>query len=197
MAVLAEAFKEERLSGISISLVVCDRPGAPVLGNARNLGLPCCFIDPAKYKLKSSYESEILHQLDRHRIDLVVLTGYMRIVGPKLLEVWKGRMINLHPSLLPDFPGKDGIGDAYRAGVSVTGVTVHFVDEGVDTGPVIAHRKVKVESDESQKSLEKKIHRAEYLILPETIRMIEKEGIRNVWFNVAKACKHAEKMKST
>ena len=101
----------------------------------------------------------------------------MRIIGPTLLQVWQGRMINLHPSLLPDFPGKDGIGDAFRAGVQETGVTVHFVDAGVDAGPVIAQKRVSIETGESLESLEEKIHLLEHELLPQTIQRISREGL--------------------
>ena len=181
MVALAEAARDGQLPGVSIGLVVCDRPGAPVLDHAQRLGLSSFALDPADCENKRAYESEILLQLELHRIDLAVLAGYMRIVGPTLLEVWQGRMINLHPSLLPDFPGKDGIGDAFRAGVSETGVTVHFVDAGVDTGPIIAQRTVKLGPNESLHSLEEKIHLVQHQLLPETIQCLAEEGIKKFW----------------
>ena len=181
MVALAEAARDGQLSGVSIGLVVCDRPGAPVLDHAQRLDLSSFALDPSDCENERAYESEILLQLELHRIDLAVLAGYMRIAGPTLLEVWQGRMINLHPSLLPDFPGKDGIGDAFRAGVSETGVTVHFVDAGVDTGPIIAQRTVKLGPNESLHSLEERIHRVEHQLLPETIQRLAEKKIKKVF----------------
>ena len=114
---------------------------------------------------------------------MVVLAGFMRIIGPTLLKVWEGRMINLHPSLLPEFPGKDGIGDAFRAGVRETGVTVHFVDAGVDTGPIIAQERLMIDPAETLDSLEEKIHLLEHKILPQTILRICQEGLPAAWEN--------------
>ena len=133
MLAIANAIEEGRLPGVSIDLVVCDKPSAPVLKKAQELKLNTFVFEANKFRNKPDYESEILKQLGQFRIQMVILAGFMRIIGPTLLKVWEGRMINLHPSLLPEFPGKDGIGDAFRAGVRETGVTVHFVDAGVDT----------------------------------------------------------------
>ena len=177
MLAIARAIEEGKLPGVRISLVVCDKPSAPVLEHARKMKLSTFTFESKNFSTKKDYESEILRQLERYRADLVVLAGFMRIIGPTLLQVWQGRMINLHPSLLPDFPGKDGIGDAFRAGVQETGVTVHFVDSGVDTGPVIAQKRVSIEPGESLESLEEKIHLLEHELLPQTIQRISREGL--------------------
>src|SRR5690606_15444032 len=99
---------------------------------------------------------------------------YMRIVGPTLLGAYEGRIVNIHPSLLPDFPGKDAIGDAFRAGVGKTGVTVHYIDEGIDTGPIIAQEEVVVEADDTLETLAQKIHAVEHELYPRVIREIVK-----------------------
>ena len=177
MLAIARAIEEGKLPGASISLVVCDKPSAPVLEHARKMKLSTFTFESKNFSTKKDYESEILRQLEKYRIDLIILAGFMRIIGPTLLQVWQGRMINLHPSLLPDFPGKDGIGDAFRAGVQETGVTVHFVDAGVDTGPVIAQKRVSIEPGESLESLEEKIHLLEHELLPQTIQRISREGL--------------------
>tara|TARA_B100000686_G_scaffold246835_1_gene256307 strand:+ start:122 stop:721 length:600 start_codon:yes stop_codon:yes gene_type:complete len=157
MLAIANAIEEGRLPGVSIDLVVCDKPSAPVLKKAQELKLNTFVFEAKKFRNKSDYESEILKQLGQFRIQMVVLAGFMRIIGPTLLKVWEGRMINLHPSLLPEFPGKDGIGDAFRAGVRETGVTVHFVDAGVDTGPIIDQERLMIDPAETLDSLEEKI----------------------------------------
>ncbi|MEC7349003.1 MAG: phosphoribosylglycinamide formyltransferase, partial [SAR324 cluster bacterium] len=154
-----------------------------VLKKAQELKLKTFVFEAKKFRKKSEYESEILKQLEQSRIQMVVLAGFMRSIGPTLLKVWEGRMINLHPSLLPEFPGKDGIGDAFRAGVRETGVTVHFVDAGLDTGPIIAQERLMIDPAETLDSLEEKIHLLEHQILPQTILRICQEGLPAVWEN--------------
>ena len=183
MLAIAYAIEEGRLPGVSIDLVVCDKPSAPVLEKAQELNLNTFVFEAKKFRNKSDYESEILKQLEQSRVQMVVLAGFMRIIGPTLLKVWEGRMINLHPSLLPEFPGKDGIGDAFRAGVRETGVTVHFVDAGVDTGPIIAQERLIIDPAETLDSLEEKIHLLEHQILPQTILRICQEGLPAAWEN--------------
>ena len=183
MLAIACAIEEGRLPGVSIDLVVCDKPSAPVLERAQELKLNTFVFEAKKFRNKSDYESEILNQLVQSRIQMVVLAGFMRIIGPTLLKVWEGRMINLHPSLLPEFPGKDGIGDAFRAGVRETGVTVHFVDAGVDTGSIIAQERLMIEPAETLDSLKEKIHLLEHQILPQSILRICREGLPLVWEN--------------
>ncbi|KAF9404490.1 hypothetical protein HW555_014319 [Spodoptera exigua] len=120
------------------------------------------------------YEAEILHLMEEEQIDLVVLAGYMRIIGPTLLEMFSGKMINIHPSLLPDFPGLHGISDAFAANVAETGVTIHYIDDGIDTGPIIAQTKVKIEDYDTLESLEAKIHKIEHKLYPETLAKLIK-----------------------
>ena len=183
MFAIANAIEEGRLPGVSIDLVVCDKPSAQVLKKAQELKLNTFVFEAKKFRNKSDYESEILKQLEQFRIQMVVLAGFMRIIGPTLLKVWEGRMINLHPSLLPEFPGKDGVGDAFRAGVRETGVTVHFVDAGVDTGPIIAQEHLMIDPAETLDSLEEKIHLLENQILPKSILRIYREGLPAVRAN--------------
>jgi phosphoribosylglycinamide formyltransferase-1 len=112
------------------------------------------------------------------KADLVVLAGYMRLVAPSFVKAFPSRIINLHPALLPAFPGTTSISDAVHAGVKVTGVTVHFVDEGLDTGPIIAQEPVRVEEGDTQESLAARIHAVEHELLPATIRLIAADRIR-------------------
>ncbi len=153
-------------------LVVCDQPEAPVVGHAARLQIPCFAFAPRAYAGKAAYEEAILQQLEAAAVDLVVLAGYMRLVGPTFLEVWEGRALNLHPSLLPDFPGKDAIGQAFRAQVPETGVTVHWVDSGMDTGPVIQQERVPVLPDDTEATLAERIHAVEHRLLPAVIRKV-------------------------
>ena len=183
MLAIANTIEEGRLPGVSIDLVVCDKSSAPVLKKAQELKFNTFVFEAKKFHNKSDYESEILKQLEQSRIQMLVLAGFMRIIGRTMLKVWEGRMINLHPSLLPEFPGKDGIGDAFRAGVRETGVTVHFVDAGVDTGPISAQDRLMIDPAETLDSLEEKIHMLEHQILPQSILRICRDGHTSVLEN--------------
>ncbi len=128
-----------------ISLLVCDKPEARAVGRANYHHIPCfAFFQRKHMSQKEAFEKEILKKLEEYEIDYVILAGYMRLIGPTLLEAYGGKIINIHPSLLPSFPGKDAVGQALEAGVKVTGVTIHYVDAGMDTGPIIAQEAVVV-----------------------------------------------------
>lgn len=114
--------------GADIVLLVCDKPQAPVVERARKAGVDCFLFQPKDYARREDYEAEVAAELDKRQIDLVVLAGYMRLLTPVLVEPYAGKMINIHPSLLPAFPGKNAIGQAWDYGVKVTGITVHLVD---------------------------------------------------------------------
>jgi phosphoribosylglycinamide formyltransferase-1 len=156
----------------SIELVVCGRPGAYCLTRAREAGIPYFMFYPRKYPSKAAYEELILQQLTEAGVEYIVLAGYMRIIGLTLLNAYPQRIINIHPSLLPSFPGRDAIGQALDAGVPLTGVTIHYVDEGIDTGPTIAQRPVFIDPGESRESLEQKIHAVEHELYPQVLQEI-------------------------
>lgn len=155
-----------------IALVVCDRPGAYCLTRATNGNIPTLVFNPRSYGNKADYESMIQNKLQELGVEYLVLAGYMRLIGPTLLDSYPQRIINIHPSLLPLFPGKDGIGQALASGVKVTGVTIHYVDEGMDTGPIIAQRVVIVSENETRESLEKKIHAVEHRLYPQVLQEV-------------------------
>jgi len=169
---IVQSIKTGQLSGVEIALLVCDRPGAYVIQRAEQELIPVFSFQSRDYAGKQEYEQAILEQLKEKEIDLVVLAGYMRLVGDTLLSAFEGKMINLHPSLLPSFTGKDAIGQAFDYGVKATGVTVHFVDSGMDTGPIIDQRVVWVEAEDTKESLAQKIHEQEHKLLPEVIGWI-------------------------
>ena len=123
-----------------VAVMVCDKPGAPVIERAREFGIPSFVFNPKEYSGKAAYEAEIVKLLDAEKIDLVCLAGYMRIVGDTLLQAYEGRIINIHPSLLPAFKGAHAVEDAVAYGVKVYGITIHFVDESLDGGKIIAQR---------------------------------------------------------
>jgi phosphoribosylglycinamide formyltransferase-1 len=149
-----------------LALVVSDRPGCRAVALARQAGIPIFAFDPRAYPDKNAFEREILRELRGRQVQWIVLAGYMRLIGPTLLEPFRERIFNVHPSLLPDFPGKDAIGQALRAGARVTGVTVHHVDEGMDTGPSIAQARVLIYADDSLETLSMRIHAVEHRLYP-------------------------------
>ncbi|KWX87500.1 phosphoribosylglycinamide formyltransferase [Paenibacillus riograndensis] len=171
-AALAEAERAGQLGGGRIELLVSDRPEAPVANRAEEAGIPALLLRPKDFASRELYEAEIVAELQRRDIGLIVLAGYMRLITPVLLTPYAGRTVNIHPSLLPAFAGKDAIGQALDYGVKLTGVTVHFVDGGMDTGPVIAQRSVAVEPGDTVESLAERIHQVEYELYPEVVRAL-------------------------
>jgi phosphoribosylglycinamide formyltransferase-1 len=154
---------------VSIELLVCDRPKAYVVERAVQANVPVFTFKPKDYESREAYEALILEELRARQIDLIVMAGYMRIITNTLVEAYYGRMINVHPSLLPSFPGVKAISQAYEYGVKVTGVTVHFVDGGLDSGPIIGQRSVEIGEGESEEALTERIHAVEHVLLPEVI----------------------------
>ena len=158
-----------------IKLVVSDRPDCHALQRARSAGIAVLAFEPADFRDKAHYEGVIAEELAKSRVEYLVLAGYMRLIGSTLLQLYPGRIINIHPSLLPHFPGKDAIGRALAAGAAETGVTVHYVDEGIDTGPVIAQERIAVVPGEGRADLEQKIHAVEHRLYPQVLRQIFQE----------------------
>ena len=166
---LAAAQNEGRLGPGRIELLVSDKPEAPVAQRAKDAGVPALLLRPKDYASRELYEAEIVAELQRREVGLIVLAGYMRLITPTLLAPYAGRIINIHPSLLPAFVGKDAIGQALEYGVKLTGVTVHFVDGGMDTGPVIAQRSVQIEEQDTAELLAERIHQVEHELYPQVI----------------------------
>lgn len=170
-----QALMESRDRGFDVVMLICDKPKAHVIGLAAGYGIETVVLDPTTFKSKVDYETEIIKKLKRANTEWVVLAGYMRIVGETLLAEYEGKMINVHPSLLPSFPGKDAVGQALNAGVKVSGVTIHFVDEGVDTGPIIAQEPVTVFPNDTTDSLQKRIQQVEHVLYARVIEEITKQ----------------------
>jgi phosphoribosylglycinamide formyltransferase 1 len=167
-----------RLGKARVVALFSDRPDAGILGLGPRFGVPASFVDPAPFKTKLEGEGEarFIAAVARERPDLVVLAGFMRVLKPGFLGAFAGRIINLHPSLLPLFPGLDGIGQALRAGVPVTGCTVHSVTAEVDGGPVLGQSKVSIDPGETHESLAAKVHEAEHALLPAVIARLSLES---------------------
>ncbi|RCX15341.1 phosphoribosylglycinamide formyltransferase-1 [Fontibacillus phaseoli] len=166
---LVESSRAGKLGSTEIVLLVCDKPQAPVVERARQAGVDTFLFTPKGYARREDYEAEIVAELEKHQVDLIVLAGYMRLLTSVLVEPYAGKMINIHPSLLPAFPGKDAIGQAWEYGVKVTGVTVHLVDGGMDTGTVVAQEAVPLLPDDDIQTLEDRIHQAEKRLYPQVV----------------------------
>jgi phosphoribosylglycinamide formyltransferase-1 len=158
--------------GIEVVGVASDRPVARALKRAREAGVQTASFPDREYADRSARDAAIGDWLEERQVDLVVLAGYMQLLSPEFVGRFRGRAVNVHPALLPSFPGLDAIGQALEHGVKVTGVTVHFVDEGVDSGPIILQRAVEVPESGDRAELEERIHVVEHELLPEAIRLI-------------------------
>ncbi len=163
---------------VQLELLVCDRPGAYVVERAEQAGIPAYVFRPKDYASREDYEQVLLDKLREQQIDLIVLAGYMRLLTPVLVEPYYGRMINIHPSLLPAFPGAHGARDALAYGVKVTGVTVHFVDLGMDTGPIIAQEPVPIQEGDTEDTLVERIHQVERELYPRVIGWMQQGRVQ-------------------
>jgi phosphoribosylglycinamide formyltransferase-1 len=158
-------------ANFSIRLVISDQENAPGLRKAFAFNIPGVCLPPGKFPDKNSQEREICVLLEREGIELVCLAGYMRLIGPELLQKFPGRIMNIHPSLLPSFPGLHAQRQALRHGLKISGCTVHFVDSGLDSGPIIAQQAVRVRAADSEETLSQRILRQEHRLYPRAIRL--------------------------
>ncbi|WP_338754669.1 phosphoribosylglycinamide formyltransferase [Bacillus sp. FJAT-52991] len=161
-----------------ITILVCDQPDAYVIKRAEKLQIPVFAFRAKDYSSKAEFEREIVQKLQEAEVDYIFLAGYMRLIGETLLNAYGGKIVNIHPSLLPAFPGKDAIGQAFTARVKITGVTVHFVDEGMDTGPIIDQEMVRIANEDTRESLQVKIQQVEHQLYPKVIRQLVTEASR-------------------
>ena len=156
---------------VDIAAVISDNEDAYGLERARKAGLDAVFVDPAKYETDQEYEAKILEILREREVELVALAGFMRLLSPYFIQNFEGKAMNIHPSLLPSFRGLHAQKQAVDYGVKVSGCTVHFVDEGMDTGPIILQEAVPVADDDDEDSLADRILKQEHKIYPEAIRL--------------------------
>ena len=168
---IIEAVKQQTLNA-DIALLVSDNPSSKAVERANAAGIDAFTFYAKDYAVKAAYEQAVLAELQKRQVEYIVLAGYMRIIGPTLLEAFPMRIINLHPALLPSFPGAHGIADAYNYGVKVFGITIHFVDEGVDTGKIINQFAFHAEDDDTLETIETKIHQLEHQYFPLTINEV-------------------------
>jgi phosphoribosylglycinamide formyltransferase-1 len=178
LAALLEAQAQGRLGGATIGVVISNRPGARALERAQAAGVPALTIDHTAFGDRMAFETALAQALGVHRIDWVVLAGFMRLLTPHFLERFAGRVVNIHPSLLPAFPGAHAAKDALAHGVKLTGVTIHFVDEGTDTGPIIAQEGVAVADGDTEETLLARVHAVEHRLYPEVVRWLAEGRVR-------------------
>ncbi len=170
MAAIAEACRAGRVPG-EVAIVLSDAAGAGILTRATDQGIRAEFIPPGKFRTKLDEEAEeaYIAALQQAQVDLIVLAGFMRILKGDFLRAFPERVVNIHPALLPSFPGLEAWKQALDYGVKVTGCTVHFVDQGIDTGPILAQQTVPVLDDDTPATLHERIQQAERVLYPTTI----------------------------
>ena len=160
---------------VQCQCLIVDKEQAYARTRAQQHQIEDYYFNPKSYPNKEAYEKDILKVLNDKNVDLIVLSGYMRFIGKVLLEAYPKAIINLHPAYLPEFPGAHSIQDAFEAGVSQTGVTVHYVDEGVDTGPIIRQERVPIDPNWNLETLEEHVHAMEYDLFWQVIKSVAEE----------------------
>ncbi len=162
---------------IEIAAVISDNRDAQALVRARKYDIYTSFLSPGEYTDKKEYEQVLIEILEKKEVELIVLAGFMRILSPYFVNHYYQQIINIHPSLLPAFPGLDAQKQAFTYGVKVSGCTVHFVDQGMDTGPIILQKAVPVSVDDTLEDLKKRILKEEHKILPQAIKLYSKNKL--------------------
>lgn len=166
---------EDGSLSVQCQCLIVDKEQAYARTRAKQHQIEDYYFNPKSYPNKEAYEKDILKVLKDKNVDLIVLSGYMRFIGKVLLEAYPKAIINLHPAYLPEFPGAHSIQDAFEAGVSQTGVTVHYVDEGVDTGPIIRQERVPIDPNWNLETLEEHVHAMEYDLFWQVIKSVAEE----------------------
>ncbi len=166
-----QAIIDSGIESANIAVVVCNTPGAMAIERAKKHRIPVEIVNSKDFKSREKFERHIVAKIDKYDIGLVVLAGFMRILTPYFINRFRNRIINIHPSLLPSFPGINSVRQALDYGVKQTGCTVHFVGEEVDAGPIILQVAVAVAEEDTENTLLEKVHAQEHSILPEAIRL--------------------------
>jgi len=167
---IIEAIEKRQLLA-EIRIVISNVDAAFALQRAQRKKIPTAVVPHGPFPGREAFEGQLIHHLDGAGVDLVVLAGFMRVLSPHFVRHYPSRIMNIHPALLPSFPGTNAIRRAWDAGVEQTGVSVHFVDEGTDTGPVILQEEVPIDRKQTLEDLTKKIHEIEHRLYPEAIRL--------------------------
>ena len=174
---IINAIKRGTIDG-KISIVLSDNSEAYALKRAEREGIKTQIVNYKSFSSKEEYEQEIMKHIDNYSIELIVLAGYMRILSPGFIKEYPYRIINIHPALLPSFPGLNAQRQAIEYGVKISGCTVHFVDEGVDSGPIILQKSVIVKQSDNEESLSKRILKYEHQLLPRAIQLFAQNKIQ-------------------
>ena len=154
-----------------IALVVSDNKDAYALTRAKKAGIETFVLSPKGFKTREDYDKEIIKELEKRNVGLVVLAGFMRLVSSYFVRQYKNKIFNVHPALLPSFKGTHGIKEAFEYGMKSTGITVHFVDDELDHGPIILQETVKIKENDTLETLEERIHKIEHKLYPEAIKL--------------------------
>ena len=174
---IIDAIEAGRLAAV-IKLLVTDNAGAYAIERAKKHSIDYLYLDPKASLSRGDYFSAMALELQKHEVELVALAGFMRIVGKPLIDAFPNRIMNIHPALLPSFPGLHGQKQAVEYGVRISGCTVHFVDEGMDTGPVIIQAAVQVSPDDTEDTLSTRILKLEHLLYPEALKLYAEGRLR-------------------
>lgn len=175
-----KAVAEKIISGhikAKTGILICDKPDAAAFEKAAKLGIESVYIDPKLFRTKADYEKEMMKFFVKYNTDFIVAAGFMRILSGEIIQHYKNRIINIHPSLLPAFQGKDAQGQAIEYGVKITGCSTHFIDEGTDTGPIILQQAVHVQKKDTVHTLSEKILKEEHKLLIKSIKLLCDERI--------------------
>jgi phosphoribosylglycinamide formyltransferase-1 len=167
-----QALLDDPEVGPHVVLVVSDRADAYGLERARARDVDAAVLAPSSFPDRAAHDAAVLDTLREHDVDVVVLAGYLRLVSKAVLDAYPNRILNVHPALLPSFPGTQGVADALAYGVKVTGVTVHVVDEGLDTGPIVLQEAIELHRDDVWHTVEPRIHELEHRLLPRAVRAL-------------------------
>jgi len=179
---LLKAEANKQLGAAKIAAIISDHEDAGTLELGQKYQVPAIYIDPKRKGARLSDEAEqtYIERIASFSPKLIVLAGFMRIINRPFIEAFEGRMINLHPSLLPSFPGMDGIAQAFDHGVKLTGCTVHWVTPALDAGPIIDQKEVRIEEQDTLELLEKKVHIVEHQLLPDVVARLSKGKIKSL-----------------
>ena len=171
---IVEQIEQGKLQHITITALYVDKANAFAIQRAERHNIPVHINEPKDFESKVRYEQQLVDLLQQEQVEWIILAGYMRLIGETLLSAFEGKILNIHPSLLPKYKGIDAIGQAFNSGDKVTGSTVHYVDSGMDTGEIIAQQQCDISTDDTKESLEEKVKQLEYDLYPSVIAKIVK-----------------------
>ena len=169
---LLDASRRGELGDATVVALLADKAGCGALAEAARAGVEALFVDPGRHPGRAAYSDALVAALQARNVDLVCLSGFMRVLSPGFIAAFEGRVLNIHPALLPAFPGAHAVRDALAWGVKVTGTTVHFADEAVDHGPIVAQESVPVLPGDDEETLHERIKAVEHRLYPEAVRLV-------------------------